>query len=215
MLENLEKLWEPFPLDRVHWRIGARNGDKTQGIALAYLDARDVMKRLDEVVGPHNWQCRYPIIAEGKTVCEISIWCGEDHGWITKANGAGDTQMEADKGALSDAMKRAAVLWGVGQYLYDMPNIWVELAPGGKRIKNDQYPKLAEALKNLTEVEASGNKAVHEWFRRAPTEMNNCKSVAELQDWWTRNTPFIKSLSDQDRDVLNDQKDILKERLAA
>ena len=47
--------------------------------------------------------------------------------WITRAGGAGDTDIEAEKGALSDAFKRAAVLFGIGRYLYDLPNEWIEI----------------------------------------------------------------------------------------
>jgi hypothetical protein len=126
-----QKLKCPFPSSQVHWRVGATTKDKTKAIPLAYIDARDVMERLDKAVGPENWQCRYTHVAEGLVICEIGIRCNDE--WIWKANGAGDTQVEKEKGKLSDAFKRAAVLWGVGQYLYDIPNTWVEI---------DQYKKL-------------------------------------------------------------------------
>ena len=51
-----------------------------------------------------------------------------------KADGAGDTAVEADKGALSDAFKRAAVRWGVGRYLYGMPSPWVGIEKQGSRM---------------------------------------------------------------------------------
>src|SRR5690606_21618622 len=116
----------PFPPDRVSWRVGSTTSDKSRGMALAYIDARDVMDRLDEVVGPGNWQCRYPH-ANGKTVCEIGINVAagmaqvvDGHAstverWVWKADGAGDTDVEAEKGAGSDAFKRAAVRWGIGR----------------------------------------------------------------------------------------------------
>ncbi len=210
---DLSELKKPFSLDSIHWRIGSTNKEKTSGIALAYLDARDVMERLDDVFGMEGWQCRYPH-ANSKTCCEIGAWLGEDHGWIWKANGAGDTNFEAEKGAFSDSFKRAAVLWGIGRYLYDMPSIWVDLAPGGRKIKNDQYVKLAKALERLTTHSSdSGSKAVHEWFRQAPTEMKGCPSMDKLQEWWVINTPFIKSLSDADKGILDQQKDMLKIQL--
>lgn len=126
-------LRRPFPADKIHWRVGAMTQDKSKGIALAYIDARDAMKRLDDVVGPANWQDRYPWSDGGRLVCEIGIRL--DGEWVWKSNGAGDTQVEAEKGAFSDAFKRAAVMWGVGRYLYSLPNEWVEL-DDRKRIKN-------------------------------------------------------------------------------
>ena len=134
-----DQLRRPFELTKIHWRVGSMTKDKSKGMALAYIDARDVMSRLDSVVGTQNWQCRYPISDNGLLICEVGIreWIDvheepPNHvdwgtGWIWKANGAGDTQVEAEKGKCSDAMKRAAVLWGVGQYLYALPNRWFPL----------------------------------------------------------------------------------------
>ena len=45
-----QRLERPFPVNRLRWRIGATNHDKTSAIALAYIDARDVMYRLDDAV---------------------------------------------------------------------------------------------------------------------------------------------------------------------
>src|SRR4051812_47476423 len=95
------RLKAPFDPARVSWRVGSTTGDKAKGMALAYIDARDVMERLDEVCGIEGWQCSYPH-ANGKTVCSISILTDDDR-WVSKADGAGDTDFEAEKGALSDA----------------------------------------------------------------------------------------------------------------
>jgi len=130
---KLEELSAPFPASDISWRVGATNGDKSSGIALAYIDARDVMKRLDAVCGPVSWQARYPWSDGKRLVCEIGIKIGDE--WIWKANGAGDTDVEAEKGAMSDAFKRAAVLWGIGQYLYDLPTTWVPLEAAGRSYK--------------------------------------------------------------------------------
>lgn len=143
---NLDKLAAPFPADSISWRVGATTGDKSKGIALAYVDARDVMQRLDEVVGRGNWQCDYPWSDTKRIVCRIGIKIGGE--WIWKSNGCGDTQVEAEKGAFSDAFKRAGVLWGIAQYLYDLPNTWVELQPQGRSyaIKESAKAKLVKQL---------------------------------------------------------------------
>ena len=132
---NLKKLSEPFSPAQTHWRVGSTTKDKKKCMALAYIDARDVMDRLDEVLGMENWQCRYSHTAT-KTVCEIGIRIKGE--WVWKSNGAGDTAVEADKGALSDAFKRTAVLWGVGRYLYGLETPWVNIDQY-KRIEKDQY----------------------------------------------------------------------------
>lgn len=142
---DIAKLKAPFAPDRISWRVGSTTADKTKGMALGYIDARDVMERLDEICGPGGWQCSYPH-ANGKTVCAISIKVDDE--WVSKADGAGDTDFEAEKGALSDAFKRAAVRWGIGRYLYDVPAMWVAIEPRGKSfaIKDSEYPRLAAIL---------------------------------------------------------------------
>lgn len=118
----IEELAQPFPVESLHFRVGAMTKAKDKAIALAYIDSRDAMKRLDAVVGAQNWQRRYPWSDGKRLYCEVGIrFDGE---WIWKGDGAGDTQVEAEKGAFSDAFKRACVNWGIGQYLYDSPNEW-------------------------------------------------------------------------------------------
>lgn len=124
---NLADLSKPFPQAAVHWRAQGTPIER-QGrwiaMALAYLDARDVMDRLDEVCGPENWQSEFTETASGRVICRIGVLHGND--WVWKADGAGGTQVEAEKGGLSDALKRAAVSWGIGRYLYRMSAPWVE-----------------------------------------------------------------------------------------
>jgi hypothetical protein len=148
MTDLFKALSAPFPADRVSWRVGSTNGDKTRGMALAYIDARDVMARLDEVCGPSGWERRHPHVS-GTTTCEIAIWI-EGRGWVVKCDGAGDTQVEAEKGSLSDSFKRAAVNWGVGRYLYDLVSPWVELEQRGRTsvIKDSEHGKLRNLLDN-------------------------------------------------------------------
>lgn len=186
-----DKLKAPFPPDRVSWRIGSTTQDKSRGMAMSYLDARDVMERLDDVCGPGGWQNRYSH-ANGKTVCDIGIKI--DNEWIWKADGAGDTDVEAEKGALSDAFKRAAVRWGVGRYLYDVSAVWVEIEQHGKsyKIKQSEFAKLSKILSGapaaqeapapksniLSEPEATAEKDA------ILKEINGCVSKPELVQFY-------------------------------
>lgn len=134
--EIIEKLSAPFPPSAIRWRVGSTNAKKlgvpanqaTKGIPLAYIDARDAMERLDSVVGAENWQRRYPWSDGHRLCCEVGIRINDE--WIWKSDGGGDTQVEAEKGAFSDAFKRACVNWGIARYLYDMPNVWIDLDKG-------------------------------------------------------------------------------------
>ena len=120
---ELEKLSAPFPREAIHWRAQSVTKDGTKALALAYLDARDVMDRLDEVCGPENWQSEVTETAKGRVICRLGI--RTEDGWVWKSDGAGDTAVEGEKGGISDALKRAAVSWGVGRYLYRLKSPWV------------------------------------------------------------------------------------------
>ena len=113
-----------FPEDVINWRAQTVAGTGKSAMALAYIDARDVMNRLDQAVGPENWQDAYAETPKGRLICTLSIRI--DGEWVSKSDGAGDTDVEGDKGAISDALKRAAVKWGIGRYLYDMPDTWAD-----------------------------------------------------------------------------------------
>lgn len=113
---------KPFKPQEIHQRKGPG------GKMLSYINARDVMKRLDDVVGSHNWSDRF--VMEGERVtCELTILYGDK--WITKSDGAGETQIEGEKGIFSDAFKRAAVKHGIGRHLYY-----------DKQITPEQYERL-------------------------------------------------------------------------
>jgi len=101
------------PFKNVKWRKGYKNGKD-----LVYIDARDVMDRLDTVFGVDGWQTKYEYLG-GRMICNLSVRF--DLEWITKSDGADDSSIEGAKGGISDALKRAAVLLGIGRYLYN-PN---------------------------------------------------------------------------------------------
>jgi len=102
-------LKRPFKATQLKWRKGPG------GKELVYITARDVMDRLDEAVGIAGWSTSLHEV-EGRVTCELSL--NINGTWITKTDGAGDTGIEGEKGAISDALKRSAVLWGIGRYLY-------------------------------------------------------------------------------------------------
>lgn len=141
----LAKLAAPFPPEVISWRVGSTTGDKSRGMALAYIDARDVQDRFNEVCGIH-WQVRHPWAGGSKLACEIGVKVGDE--WIWRGDGAGDSDVEAEKGAFSDSFKRAAVRFGVGRYLYDIDSPWVALKAVGKSwaIADNEYERLRKML---------------------------------------------------------------------
>jgi hypothetical protein len=126
----LAALSEPFPEDRIEWRIGRswNKEGKIGATCLAYIDSRAGYDRLDEVVGCENWKDEYEFIPgnPGGVLCRLSIRIGVE--WITKVDGASATHFEGFKGGISAAFKRAASKWGVGRYLYGLEEGFVTVA---------------------------------------------------------------------------------------
>jgi hypothetical protein len=135
----LNQLKDPFDPKFVKWRVGATSEDKKSGIALAYIDSREVKKRLDTVCGLAGWRDRL-IPVDGGFISEIDIKI--DGEWITRSNAAGNTKVEPIKGGASDAFKRAASKWGIGHYLYYLPNTWVPIKLQGKSYVLVEAPEL-------------------------------------------------------------------------
>ncbi len=130
-MDIMAQLRAPFAPEDIEWRVGQETRDHTKVSALAYLTSRAVQQRLDDVFGPFGWATKYVKGPDGGVVCELSCK-GPDGEWVTKADGATNTDFEAVKGGLSSALKRAAVHWGVGRYLYDLPMVWCPLKPKGQ-----------------------------------------------------------------------------------
>lgn len=141
--EMMAKLQEPFPPEDIEWRVGATTQDKKKGMAIAYITNRALQSRLDELFGPAGWRNEYKEWKSAKSqLCGISIKFGDE--WITKWDGADDSEHEPTKGGLSDAMKRAGYQWGIGRYLYNLENVWVPIEPAGKSHKFVTAPKLPD-----------------------------------------------------------------------
>lgn len=123
MQDLLKKLSKPLSVDQIDFRIQSINKGGYATI-LAYKDARVDMQRLDEVVGPMNWQRKH---ARDNHNCVIEIWCHDKKQWVSKEDTGTESYTEKEKGLASDSFKRAGFNWGIGRELYDYPLISVKL----------------------------------------------------------------------------------------
>lgn len=138
----LEQLQTPFYESDIEWRIGKVIEDKNIGLAMAYITNRAIQARLDDVCGSFGWKNEFVEWGDKGQLCGISIWDEEKKQWVTKWDGADDTNFEATKGGLSQAMKRAAYQWGIGRYLYNLPPQWVEVEKKGNTWLMKGTPKI-------------------------------------------------------------------------
>lgn len=105
---------------------------------LLYKTARTDAAILDEMFGPMNWQNKYEVI-DGKMYCSIGILNSETREWVWKQNVGTESNMEAEKGQASDAMKRAGFVWGIGTELYSAPEIKIPAAKCTIKEYNGKY----------------------------------------------------------------------------
>ncbi len=145
---DLKKLADPFPATDIEWRVqsaGSKDG-RVWARVLAYINNRAIMERLDDVCGPENWRNEFRHEENGAVLCGISIRVrspvyassstgaidGGTEDWVTKWDGAEKTDIEAVKGGLSNAMKRAGVQWGIGRYLYQLEEGYANVSGNGE-----------------------------------------------------------------------------------
>ena len=160
-----KSLAKPFKSEDYEWRLSqcGKSGDKFWAKCLCYVTNRAIMQRLDDVVGVENWKNFFDKAPDSGVLCGISIKVNGE--WLTKWDGAGNTDIEAVKGGISDAMKRAAVQWGIGRCLYKLTEgfgvICVKGTTGakyGKTKKNEVFYWLPPELPAwAVDGESAGN----------------------------------------------------------
>lgn len=136
-ISEMSRLKEPFAESDIEWRLqscGKARDGKIWARPLAYITSRAVQERLDEVCGPDGWQTS--ITKQGDAyLCTLSVRVEHDDGsteWISRTDGADCTDIEAVKGGISGAIKRSAVLFGVGRYLYKLKDSWADITENGR-----------------------------------------------------------------------------------
>lgn len=152
MLVPLEKLAEalaaPFELSEVKFKPAVVSGNRA--MALAYVDARVVADRLDDVFGVDGWQDDYEPLADGNVLCRLKVKIGDE--WIGKTDVGGPSEQpdggDRVKAAFSDALKRTAVKLGIGRYLYRLPTLWVDYDTQKRQfVKTPTLPAFAQPAK--------------------------------------------------------------------
>lgn len=129
---DFRALQDFFAAEEIEWRVqqaGEKNG-RIWAIAVPYVTNRAIQARLDEVVGPESWRNEFRPGPDGGVMCGLSIRVGDE--WVTKWDGAENTDVEGVKGGLSGAMKRAAVQWGIGRYLYALDEVFANVHDNGR-----------------------------------------------------------------------------------
>lgn len=145
---------QPFDLSAISWKINNYNGEKTKAMITFHVDARAVQERLNTIIGIENWSFEFSELqqdkgAHGKLIVDFGEKkvMREDVGYPNEVG-----KKEWYKDAVSDALKRCAVHFGIGHFLYALPSYWIELEQTAQKfLSNGQNVK----IKSWLEVEIS------------------------------------------------------------
>lgn len=145
--KTMEILAEEMPYKR---KIQSENKNKRKAICVAYIDARDVERRLDKAFS--NWSDSYKIIKDDDrgVIVECTIKAEEQSRcdvWsaMFEKYQNSDNYDNLHKSAYSDAFKRAAVKRGIGRFIYDLDVKYVDTNEKGKPIDSNW-----KVIRNLT-----------------------------------------------------------------
>jgi len=190
-----EKLKAPFPVDDYEWRVDQLSHDETSARVLCYVTARAIQSRLDEVFGPYGWKTEYKAGPDGGVVCSLSAYNPDTKEWVSKEDGAPNTNISSVKGGISGALKRAGYCWGIGRHLYKLESTWVNLqtgraknyckTKGGARYWADP-PLPAWAVKgNGSPPPGQKKPPATQPTQKKPPQTTETQSVSKKRVWWT------------------------------
>lgn len=186
-----------FPADVIQARPGAKTKDGAKALVFFYIDARAVMDRLDDVFGVGGWRDEYQIaLDKNVVVCRIGAKLGDE--WVyredvgvhapssdKKGEDGGRGKSNEDeldmkyKGVFSDAFKRCAVKWGVGRYLYDIPQSWAPINQWSRFDDNNPPRPPVAFLPKAEESPVAKSKKAADWICN---QYEAAKTAADLQN---------------------------------
>ncbi len=137
LAQILEALKEPFPAAYIEWKPQSVSKDGKRALAAAYVDARRYQERLD-LVCP-GWSSHIELLANGQ-VAKVAITIEG----VTREDVGEASSEEANTvtTAVAQAFKRACAAFGLGRYLYFLPQQWCDYDAEKRRIVNP--PSLPE-----------------------------------------------------------------------
>lgn len=233
----LAQLAQPFAPEHMTWKPGSTTRDGNKCMALAYADLRAYQDRLDAVCGL-DWSVEYQPWGNGRIIAKLTIQ------GVTRAS-TGEMDAQDEKSGIggtvaeAQAFKRAAAMFGMGRYLYDLPNEWVEFDSQRKRITDAGLNTLMSNYKAWYARQTAQKPAVASKTQKGQNGMDQHASPPHQRLWgqgmsvfgpdWDMARPWLiakwtekvspantrnsaSELSDDERDLL---ADYIKEKASA
>lgn len=127
---------------------------------LLYMDARAARRLLNERFGIYGWQLLYEHV-NGQLFAKLGIKDPESGQWVWKMETGSESNIECEKGQVSDALKRAVVTLGWDE-LYSSPDIRFNGYSTGNSVQTIEYDTNSRRIIRLVIVDRYG-KVVFNW----------------------------------------------------
>ena len=190
-MKNLE--FRTLRADEIEVRPqSVKNGKATM---LLYIDSRAVVSLLNETVGNMNWTSEF-YEANGQMIGKIAIYDEDRDIWVSKSDTGSESNIEAEKGLVSDIYKRVLSRWGV-QELYSAPRItWDDDGYGntGYKVSHIAYDENRNII-SLQIVNRWG-KEVFKWEKGTEIPHASQKAVNEPK---ISNMDILKTFYEQNK----------------
>jgi hypothetical protein len=121
--EFLSQLSVPFPSGLIEWKPQATTPDKKRALAAAYVDLREYEDRLDQVYP--EWSSSVQFMVSGDKVAAVVSLTLDG---VTRVN-VGEANLSDENAytsAYAQGFKRACSSFGLGRYLYRLPQVWCD-----------------------------------------------------------------------------------------
>jgi hypothetical protein len=144
-----DMLSEPFLPEELLWRVEELSDDKKRALVAPHVTYWAVLDRLDEAVGIQGWQDSYELLQTppAEAPGNYAVKCRLIVMGISKEDlGEGDSL----RAAFSEALKRAAVKFGVGRFLYRLDKQWVDHDPDTGKFSIPSVAMAPAEYKSLT-----------------------------------------------------------------
>lgn len=148
--EAAKELRRPFTPQAVKFKVQSTwpKDNPTGGLIVGYVDARLVVERLNLIL-PHCWWDQYEPVDSKHMICRLTV-----DGITRQDIGEGD-----GKGLYSDALKRAAVKFGIGVSIYAIPKMILNAS-------NGQLKPATRSGKKTLEFTSDGEHVVRALYER-------------------------------------------------
>jgi hypothetical protein len=154
----LKQLSAPFDLREIKWRVTNTGDQGRRGAVNPYADPRAYKDRLNSLFSPNGWSESYEVTVVEHSIRrkggqaemitgKILVTCKVSIPGVGEHSGTGEEWSDAEcamTSADAQAFKRACSSFGLGRYLYSIPEQWVKLDQKKRPLEIPKLPDWAK-----------------------------------------------------------------------